>query len=262
MGEIPSQKMLHTLLQVETADGVCPTHVYQPDGDGPWPGVLVFMDGIGMRSSILDIGARIAAAGYYVLLPNLFYRVEFTALDPRTAFSDPVSRADLMGRVMPSANAANVLRDTEAFLAHFDAQPQVRHDGIGITGYCMGGRLSLCVAGHFGDRIAAAASYHGGGLATDAPDSPHRAASEITARVYVGGAIEDSSFDDAQKARLEEALTTAGVDHTVETYQARHGWVPSDTPAHDQVAAERHWQTLFDLFGKSLGSGRPDSMLR
>ncbi len=116
----------------------------------------------------------------------------------------------------------------------------------------MGGRLSLYAAGHFGDRIAAAASYHGGALATDAPDSPHRLAPRMTARIYVGGAIEDRGFDDAQKARLEAALTDAGVDQVIETYQAHHGWVPSDTPAHDPAAAERHWTTLFELFGGTL----------
>jgi carboxymethylenebutenolidase len=122
----------------------------------------------------------------------------------------------------------------------------------------MGGRLSIATAGHFPDRVAAAASYHGGQLATDAPDSPHRLAPVMQARVYVAGAIEDRGFDDAQKQRLEEALTAAHVDHRVETYNARHGWVPSDTPAHDPAAAERHWQTLFDLFAGTLRPGRAD----
>jgi carboxymethylenebutenolidase len=170
-------------------------------------------------------------------------------------FTDPAVRADWMARVLPAASAANIMRDTEVFLAHFDAEPNVKHGRIGITGYCMGGRLSLYAAGHFGDRIAAAASYHGGGLATDAPDSPHRLAPRMTARVYVAGAIEDRGFDDAQKARLEQALTEAGVDHRIETYNARHGWVPRDTPVHDPAATERHWQTLFDLFAGTLGDG-------
>ena len=95
-------------------------------------------------------------------------------------------------------------------------------------------------------------SYHGGGLATDSPDSPHLLAPAIQARVYIGGAIEDRGFDDAQKERLGRALTDAGVDHVIETYQARHGWVPSDTPVHDPVAAERHWETLLELFGQNF----------
>jgi carboxymethylenebutenolidase len=150
---------------------------------------------------------------------------------------------------------ANIMRDTAALIAHFDARPSVRRGKIGTTGYCLGGRMSLAAAGHFPDRVAGAASYHGGGLATDAPDSPHRLAPNMKARVYVGGAIEDSGFDDAQKERLEKALTDAGVDHVIETYNARHGWVPSDTPVHDPVAAEKHWRTLFELLDGTLTTG-------
>lgn len=243
----------HVAIEIETQDGRCQTHSYHPEAPGPWPAVVVFMDGIGMRSAVLDIGARIAGAGYYAFLPDLFYRVGYKGEYGVSPFSDPTSRADLMTRIIPSASAANVMRDMEPFLAHIDAQPNVRRGQIGITGYCMGGRLSLYAAGHFGDRIAAAASYHGGGLATDAPDSPHTLAPRIKARVYVAGAIEDRGFDDAQKERLERALSDAGVDHKIETYPARHGWVPADTPVHDQVAGERHWETLLDLFGHTLG---------
>jgi carboxymethylenebutenolidase len=117
--------------------------------------------------------------------------------------------------------------------------------------------MALSAAGRYPDRFAAAASYHGSQLATDAPDSPHRLAPAMQARVYVAGAIEDRGFDDAQKQRLEEALTAAGVDHVVETYQARHGWVPSDTPVHDEAATARHWDTLLRLFDESLGQGAP-----
>jgi len=113
-------------------------------------------------------------------------------------------------------------------------------------------RLSRAVAGTFPDRIAAAASYHASGLANDDPNSPHLLAPRMQARVYVAGAIEDAGFDDAQKTRLEEALTDAGVDHVVETYQARHGWVPADMPVHDEAATERHWRTLLALFDQTL----------
>lgn len=251
--------MPHKEVQIDTQDGVCPAHVYHPDSPGPWPAVLLYMDGIGMRPAVLEIAERLANAGYYVLAPNLFYRVGYNAEYGPRVFEDPVTRADLMTRIIPSASPANVMRDTEAFLAHFDSQPNVRHGRIGVTGYCMGGRLSLYAAGTFGERIAAAASYHGGGLATDAPDSPHLLAPRMQARVYVAGAIEDRGFDEVQKARLEQALAFAGVDHTVETYNARHGWVPSDTPAHDPVETEHHWRTLLELFREKLGSPQPRS---
>lgn len=244
----------HITTEIETQDGRCPSHAYFPDHAGSWPAVIVFMDGIGMRSAVLDVGARIASAGYYVFLPDLFYRVGYKAEYGVNVFSDPVSRADLMTRIMPSASPSNIMRDMESFFAYVEAQPNVRAGKLGITGYCMGGRLALYAAGTFGDRFAAAASYHGGGLATDAPDSPHRLAPQMHARVYVAGAIEDRSFDDAQKERLEQALSEAGVDHVIETYPARHGWVFPDTPVHDQVAAERHWDTLLSLFSQTLGA--------
>ena len=246
--------MPHTDLEIETTDGRCPAHVYRPAAGGPWPGVIVYMDALGVRPAMMEIAERIAGAGYYVLLPDLFYRVEFNAGEASRFFTDPVFRQDVMTRVMPSASHANVMRDTEALLAHLAAQPGVRGDRIGATGYCMGGRLALYAAGHFGDALAAVASYHGGGLATDKPDSPHWLAPHMKARVYIAGAIEDPTFDDAQKARLERALTEAGVDHTIETYNARHGWVPRDTPVHDEAATARHWDTLRALFEQTLNA--------
>ena len=246
--------MPHESLLVDTADGRCPVHAFHPDGAGPWPAAIVYMDGIGMRPAVLEIAERLATqGGYYVLLPDLFYRIGFTGEDGARLFATPEGIAEWKETVMPAASSENVMRDTEALLAHLDASDMVRHDGgIGITGYCMGGRLALHAAGHFGDRVAAVASYHASGLATDAPDSPHRLADRIRARVYVAGAIEDRGFDDAQKARLERALADAGVEHLVETYNARHGWVPRDTPVHDPVEAERHWRTLLALFGRTL----------
>jgi carboxymethylenebutenolidase len=244
--------MRQETIAVRTDDGTCPTHLFEPDGRGPWPGVVMFMDGLGVRPALFEMAERLASGGYVVVLPDLYYRSGFT-LEPGTSpFSDPVARADWNRRILPTLSAANIMRDMPAFLGLLDSRPSVRKGPIGTTGYCLGGRLSLVAAGTFPDRVAAAASYHGGGLATDAPDSPHRLAPSMKARVYVGGAIEDSGFDDAQKQRLEDALRDAGVDHVIETYQARHGWVPSDTQVHDPVAAERHWQTLLQLFGETL----------
>jgi carboxymethylenebutenolidase len=246
--------MPHETIEIRTQDGVCPTHIFTPAGTGPWPAVLFFMDGLGVRPALLEMAERLASTGYYVMLPDLYYRSGFTAEEGAKLFSDPAIRAEWSKRVLPTVSVANIMRDVSAFLAYLDAEPTVRRGKIGTTGYCLGGRLSLAAAGHFPDRIAAAASYHGGHLATDAPDSPHRLAPAMKARVYVAGAIEDPGFDDAEKQRLEEALTTARVDHRVETYQARHGWVPSDTPVHDPAATERHWQTLLELFGETIGS--------
>jgi carboxymethylenebutenolidase len=240
-------------LSIETRDGICPAHVYRPQGPGPWPGVLVFMDGLGIRPAMLEIGERLAASGYFVLLPDLYYRSgPYEPMNPRAIFSDPEQRKMLMEKFMSMATPANVMSDTKYFLDYLASDADVKKGPVGTTGYCMGGLMSLTTAGTYPDRIAAAASYHGGRLATDAADSPHRLAPKMKARVYVAGAIEDQTFPDDMKARLEAALTDARVDHMVETYPARHGWVLRDTPVYDQAAAERHWQTLLALFRAKL----------
>ncbi len=173
-------------------------------------------------------------------------------MDPHAVFSDPEKRKTLMEKFFSLATPANIMSDTQSFLEHIEAQTDVHRGGIGITGYCMGGRMSLIAAGTYPERILAAASYHGGRLATDTPDSPHRLAPRMRAKVYVAGAIEDESFPDAMKQRLEEALTQAGVDHRIETYPAKHGWVFRDTPVYDAAASERHWQTMLALFDSTL----------
>jgi carboxymethylenebutenolidase len=240
-------------IDIKTRDGTCPSYVYQPAGNGPKPAVLVFMDGLGIRPAMLELGERLANLGYYVLLPDLFYRSgPYEPMDPHTVFSDPEKRKVLLEKFFAPATPANIMSDTRAFLEYLAAQPRVTPGGIGTTGYCMGGLMSLTAAGTYPDQIVAAASYHGGRLATDAPDSPHLLAPKMRARVYIAGAIEDQSFPDDMKQRLESALTEAGVDHRIETYQARHGWVFRDTPVYDAAAAERHWHSLGELFAATL----------
>ena len=240
-------------IDIKTRDGICPSYVYRTAGNGPWPAVLVFMDGIGIRPAMLELGERLATYGYYVLLPDLFYRSgPYEPMDPHTVFSDPDKRRVLMEKFFAPASPANIMSDTHAFLEYLATQPQVKPGGIGTTGYCMGGLMSLTAAGTYPAQIVAAASYHGGRLASEAPDSPHLLAPKMRARVYVAGAIEDQSFPDDMKQRLEQALTAAGVDHKIETYQARHGWVFRDTPVYDAAAAERHWRSMTALFDAKL----------
>jgi carboxymethylenebutenolidase len=240
-------------IDIKTRDGVCPSYVYRPAGKGPWPAVLVFMDGLAIRPAMLELGERLATYGYFVLLPDLFYRSgPYQPMDPHKVFADPAQRKILMEKFIAPATPANIMSDTRAFLDYLEAQPDVKAGGIGTTGYCMGGLMSLTAAGTYPSRIVATASYHGGRLASDAPDSPHLLAPKMKSRVYIAGAIEDQSFPDDMKERLEEALTRAGVEHKIETYQAKHGWVFRDTPVYDAAAAERHWQTLIALFDATL----------
>jgi len=235
-------------IEITTRDGVCPAYVFKPAGEGPWPAVLVYMDAVAIRPAMLELGERLATYGYYVLLPDLFYRSgPYEPFNAATLFSDPVQRKVLMEKFVAPANQPAIMSDTRAFLDYLHAQPDVRPGPIATTGYCMGGLMSLTAAGTYPDEIIAAASYHGGRLATDDPNSPHLLASKMKARVYVGGAIEDDSFPDAMKARLDEALTQAGVDHTIETYPAKHGWVFPDLPVYDPAASERHYETLKTL---------------
>jgi carboxymethylenebutenolidase len=215
------------------------------------------MDGIGIRPAMLEIGERLSTYGYFVLLPDLFYRSgPYAPMDPHTVFSDPEKRKVLMEKYFGPASPPNVMSDTRAFLDYLETSADVRRGGIGTTGYCMGGLMSLTAAGTYPDEIVAAASYHGGRLASDAPTSPHLLADRMKARVYVAGAIEDASFPDEMKARLEAALTAAKVDHKIETYPAKHGWVFYDTPVYDEAARERHWRTMTELFDDILKHGK------
>ncbi len=240
-------------ITLKTRDGTCPSYVYRPAQGRAWPAVLVFMDGLAIRPAMLELGERLSTYGYFVLLPDLFYRSgPYEPMDPRVVFSDPEKRKVLFEKFFALATPANIMSDTRAFLEYLAAQPEVHQGGIGTTGYCMGGLMSLTAAGTYPDRIVAAASYHGGRLATEEPDSPHRLAPKMKARIYVAGAIEDPSFPDDMKERLEQALSQARVDHQIETYAAKHGWVFRDTPVYDAAAAERHWQTLVALLDSKL----------
>jgi len=242
-------------VSIKTRDGDCPAAVFTPaDSTGPWPGVIFFMDGPGIRPVLWEMGQHLADQGYFVLLPDLFYRDgPYAPMDPAKIFSDPTVRESLMRRV-GSLDRDRKLADTEAFLAFLDSQPDVKPGQFGVTGYCMGGNASLTAAGGFPGRFAAVALFHGGRLTTDQPDSPHLFVKNITGRVYVGGAIEDAHFTDADKATLEKALTEAGVDHLIETYPAHHGFAVPDIPAYDKEAADRHWAATFKLFAETLGT--------
>lgn len=236
--------MAATRIEITTEDGTCPTFLF---GDAAAPNVLMFMDGIGMRPALHEVAERLAKAGFYVMLPDLFYRIgPYTAPEPAKLFSDPAVRDAWFQRLRSTMNAAAVMRDTRAFLAQLPAAK------VGTTGYCMGGRFSLTAAGTYPERIAAAAAYHPGNVVTDAPDSPHLLAPAIKARVYVGAASDDPTFPAEHIQRLDEALSEARVDHTIETYPAKHGWVPSDTPVHDAAAADRHFETLIALMRSAL----------
>jgi len=241
-------------VEITTADGICPSYVFRPAvGGGPWPAVIMYMDGVGIRPAMLDLGVRLAKSGYFVLLPDLFYRSgPYEAMDARAVFGDPELRKRLSEKFSSHISPAKVMSDTGAFLDYLAAEPDVKAGGVGVTGYCMGGRMAVTAAGTFPERFVAAAAFHPSALATDAPDSPHLLAPKMKARLYVAGASEDAWFTDEMKQRFEQALAEANVEHVVETYSAKHGWVLSDAPTYDAACCERHWRELLSLLEATL----------
>jgi len=245
--------MTQRAVQIETADGSCPAVLNIPDGEGPWPAVIMFPDAGGMRDTMRQMGERLSRLGYVVLVPDFYYRNgPYEPVDMRTAFASKEIAEKIMG-MMRGYTAEMTGRDADAFVGYLDSLPEKKPGGVGTTGYCMGGRLSLLVAGNLGERVAAAASFHGGNLAkADDPDSPHHKADRIKASIYVAGSIEDQSFPDEQKDLLETSLTDAGVAHTIETYEAHHGFAVPDNGSYDVDAAERHWKAMEQFFGSVL----------
>jgi carboxymethylenebutenolidase len=242
-------------VQIPAPDGHSHGTLHVPDGDGPWPGVLMFPDAGGVRETFGQMGDQLAGLGYVVLVPDIYYRAgEWTPFDVATVFTDPAERARMSGLASPLTNDA-VIADAGAYASFLLARPEVSGPAIGTTGYCLGGRQSLIAAGGLGRMIAAAASFHGGRLAVAGdPSSPHLAADRITAAVYVAGAIEDSLFTTEQAGMLDSALAGAGVEHTVEFYPAHHGFAVPDNPTYDGEAAARHWEALGRLYRDQLGA--------
>ena len=241
-------------VSIPTPDGPARAFVFRPSGQGPWPAVIFYMDAPAIRPALFEMCQRLASHGYYVLLPDMFWRVgPYAPINIKEAMASEEARRTIFGKLMASTDPEKSTRDTGAFLAWLSAQPDVKGDKVGATGYCMGAGLALRAAGNFPDRIVAAAGFHGGRLATDAPDSPHRLAPNIKARVYIGGADQDAGFPPEQADALREALTAAGVENTVEIYAgARHGYAPPDMPVYDEAAAERHWRELIRLLDETL----------
>jgi carboxymethylenebutenolidase len=240
-------------VEISTRDGVCRTSVFKPDGAGPWPAVIFYMDGLGIRPVLHDMCERIARDGYVVLLPDMFYRAgPYGPLDPKEVFAMGDFRKAL-GHLFGSTDNQRAGEDTAAFLAYLDTRADVRGRKVGTTGYCMGGAMSLTAAGTHPDRIAAAASFHGGNLASDAPTSPHRLAPKIRGFVYVAGADKDNSYPPEMHEKLESALADAGVPHRCEIYRdALHGWTMADFPVYKADDAERHFRELRALFAQWL----------
>ncbi len=240
-------------VEIPAPDGTAQGTLHIPDGDGPWPGVVIFPDAYGLRETMSRMGDKLAGLGYVTLVPDVYYRNPgWAPFDPDTAFSDQDERGRLFG-LMGGLTNDLITADATTYADFLLARPEVSGSAIGTTGYCMGGRMSMVAAGTLGSKIAAAASFHGGRIAVDGdPSSPHLAADNISAVVYVAGAIEDGSFTGEQAELLRGSLEKAGVTHTVEFYDAHHGFAVPDNGTYDEAAAARHYEALASLYGSNL----------
>lgn len=239
---------------IETSDGPCDSYCFHPAGQGPWPAVLFYCDAGGTRPSMFGMARRLADAGYYVLMPNLFHRGgTFAPFDASNLFNNPDEYARLT-TLMQTVTKAGAMRDTAACLGFLELQKSASTEAVGAVGYCMGGGLALTAAGTFPEEVRAAASYHGARLANDAPDSPHLLAPRIKGSLYIGVAGIDPHFPDQEKERLQASLQAAGLDFKIEAYQdVHHGFAVPDMPVFDAAASEKHWQSLLNLFSKLAG---------
>lgn len=249
-------RVVETDVEVATPDGRCDAALFRPAAAGRHPAVLIWTDIMGLRPAFCDMGRRLAAAGYVVLVPNPFYRSHRApVIDGPVDFSDPKQRSVLMGYRQAMGGAEGARRDAGAYLSFLDARPEVdRAKPAGVQGYCMGGGLAFETAAAAPERIAAVGSFHGGnGLATDAPDSPHLTVAHTRATYLVCQARNDDAQDPAMKDRLRNALAAAHRPATVEVYPADHGWCVPGGRVYDPVQAERAWGELTTLYRTRLG---------
>jgi carboxymethylenebutenolidase len=247
--------MSSEMVDIKTADGVADAYLSRPDDDQPHPGVLLLMDAFGVRPQIEQMADRIAARGFVVLAPNLFYRAGRVPVVPTADLDDPERRAALFERIMPLMQELTPERIASDGDAYLDALEQRSEGPVAITGYCMGGRTGWLIAAAHPERVAALGGFHVGRLVSDDADSPHLSAGKITAEVYLGTADNDPSMTAENIATLEQALDSAGVRYRSELYEgATHGYTMADTAAYDEAAAERHFTELFALLDRTVAA--------
>lgn len=238
-------------IEIQTADGVADAYLARPD-EGSHPGVLLLMDAFGLRRVVREMADRIAGAGYVVLAPNLFYRAGPDAVGEMPDMSDEGARGAFFGTLRPLMEALTperIASDGDAYLTRLEAESA---GPVAITGYCMGARTGLRIAAAHPDRVVALGGFHAGGLVTDAPDSPHLSVGSVDAELYFGFADNDGSMTAENIADFERALSEAGVEYRAEVYEgAGHGYTMADTPVYDEGAAERHYDELFALLGRT-----------
>ncbi|WP_087930893.1 dienelactone hydrolase family protein [Streptomyces albireticuli] len=244
------------MLQIPTPDGQADAFAAFPGHGERHPGVLMYADGFGLRPVLREMARELAGHGYYVLVPNLFYRHGPAPVIELPEYIGEEARPAVFAELMPLIEAhttERVLSDAAAYLSFLTAQPEVSTGPVGVTGYCIGGLLAMRTAAAHPGQVAAVAGFHGP-VGADGPDGLRRLLSTLTAQVHLGHA--ETDLTPAALGELNRALDAAGVDHTSEIYPGTvHGFTMSDTDAYDPAALQRHWDRLLPLLGRTLTNG-------
>jgi carboxymethylenebutenolidase len=242
--------MIDQQIDIPTKDGHTTTFITHPERGGPFPVILFYMDAPAIREELRDMARRLATSGYYVMLPNLYYRSGVMELGPLPADPEAPERKRMF-ELMASINIPMVMEDTKALLAYAEGQTAANTRIVGAVGYCMSGRYAINAATHFPDRVKAAASIYGTHLATDQPDSPHQAASKTKAELYFACAETDIYAPQEIIDKVDQAMRDANAE--VEVYPGtHHGFAFPKRPVYDRDAAERHWERLLALYRRNL----------
>ena len=245
--------VIETDVEIKTPDGLADAALYYPEGKGPWPAVLIWPDVVSLRPAFREMGRRLAGEGYVVLVPNLYYRVrKAPVVEGAFNFSNPENRAKL-APMRATVTPEGTDRDAVAYMAFLDGLKQTdTRKRAGVQGYCMGGPLSFRTAAAVSGRIGAVGSFHGGGLYTDQPTSPHLLLTKTTAEFLVAVADNDDRQDPTIKDRLKVAMDAAGRTSAIEVYPAAHGWCVRGSAVYDEVQAERAWAALLTMYRRTL----------
>lgn len=246
--------MIEQTLDIETADGVMETFICHPERGGPFPPVLFLMDAPGIREELRDMARRLGTVGYYVLLPNLYYRAGRDTMYGPEVLTEGHPDHTRMRAVRTKMTIPPVMADVAAMFAFIDRQPEAKPGPVGTHGYCMSGPYSLAAAARYPERIAAAASFYGTWLINDAEESPHLSLAKPRGELYIACAEHDDLAPLPMVEELRGLFESAGGLGEIEIYPAvHHGFAFPQRWCYDKPAAERHWERLIALYRRRLG---------